>query len=653
MLLQVSNINKSFDGTDILSDCSFHMEENEKCALLGMNGTGKSTLLKIIAGRMPSDSGSISLKNGADIGYLAQQDAVDTGNTVIEELTLVKQSLIDEEAAIRQLEIGMKDASGSELDGMMEKYSRLTHHFEMNNGFSVRSEINGMIRGLGFSEEDKDRSISTLSGGQKTRVALAKLLLKKPSLIMLDEPTNHLDLRSIEWLEGFLQSYKGAVLIVAHDRYFLDRIVTKVFEIEDGRLSVFTGDYSTYARKKKELRDIQMKAYLNQQAEIAHQEQVIDKLKSFNREKSIKRAESREKMLDKIERIDKPADTDQAMKLKITPSIISGRDVLQVSQLSKGYDGMSLFEDVSFDIRRGERVAIIGDNGTGKTTLLKIITGLTDADSGSFRLGVNVKPGYYDQEHQVLHPGKTLFQEISDDYPEMDNTRIRNTLAAFLFYGDDVFKPVSALSGGERGRLSLAKLMLGNANFLILDEPTNHLDITSKEILENALLEYDGTVLYVSHDRYFINRTATRILALEGGKFTGYPGNYDYYLEKRDVIGNTEEAEPVSAGENETHRRISNSSVKEAGVSDNKLSWQEQKALEAEKRKKQNRLKKVEEEIEALESRRDEINDEMSDPAVATNVEKLTALSDEHSRLEAGLNELYEEWELLLDLQKL
>ena len=653
MLLQVSNINKSFDGTDILSDCSFHMEENEKCALVGMNGTGKSTLLKIIAGRMPSDSGSVSLKNGADIGYLAQQDAVDTGNTVIEELTLVKQSLIDEEAAIRQLEIGMKDASGSELDGMMEKYSRLTHHFEMNNGFSVRSEINGMIRGLGFSEEDKDRSISTLSGGQKTRVALAKLLLKKPSLIMLDEPTNHLDLRSIEWLEGFLQSYKGAVLIVAHDRYFLDRIVTKVFEIEDGRLSVFTGDYSTYARKKKELRDIQMKAYLNRQAEIAHQEQVIDKLKSFNREKSIKRAESREKMLDRIERIDKPADTDQAMKLKITPSIISGRDVLQVSQLSKGYDGMSLFEDVSFDIRRGERVAIIGDNGTGKTTLLKIITGLTDADSGSFRLGVNVKTGYYDQEHQVLHPKKTLFQEISDDYPEMDNTRIRNTLAAFLFYGDDVFKPVSALSGGERGRLSLAKLMLGNANFLILDEPTNHLDITSKEILENALIEYEGTVLYVSHDRYFINRTATRILALEGGKFTGYPGNYDYYLEKRDMIGNTEEAEPVSSCENETHRRISNPSAKEAGVSDNKLSWQEQKALEAEKRKKQNRLKKVEEEIEALESRRDEINDEMSDPAVATNVEKLTALSDEHSRLETGLNELYEEWELLLDLQKL
>ena len=647
MLLQISNISKSFDGTDILSDCSFHIEENEKCALVGSNGTGKSTLLKIIAGRIPSDSGSISLKNGADIGYLAQQDAVDTGNTIIEELTLVKQSLIDEEAAIRQLERDMKDATGRELEEMMDKYSRLTHHFEMNDGFSVRSEINGMIRGLGFSEEDKERSISTLSGGQKTRVALAKLLLRKPSLIMLDEPTNHLDLRSIEWLEGFLQSYKGAVLIVAHDRYFLDRIVTKVFEIENGKLSVFTGDYSTYAARKKELRDTQMKAYLNQQAEIAHQEKVIDKLKSFNREKSIKRAESREKMLDKIERLDKPADIDDAMKLKITPSIISGRDVLSVSELSKGYDDMKLFEGVSFDIRRGERVAVIGDNGTGKTTLLKIITGNLEADNGSFSLGVNVKPGYYDQEHQVLHPDKTLFQEISDDFPAMDNTKIRNTLAAFLFYGDDVFKQVSALSGGERGRLSLAKLMLGNANFLILDEPTNHLDITSKEILENALNEYEGTVLYVSHDRYFINRTATRILALEGGTFTGYPGNYDYYLEKRDAIGTAGSAEGAALSDGYTAGRASAVMPSGTNVSESKLSWQEQKAQEAEKRKRQNRIKKAEEEISRIEERIDKINNEMADPAISTDVEKLTALSKEADELGTTLERLYEEWDSL------
>ena len=647
MLLQISNISKSFDGTDILSDCSFHIEENEKCALVGSNGTGKSTMLKIIAGRIAPDSGSISLKNGADIGYLAQQDAVDTGNTIIGELTLVKQSLIDEEAAIRQLERDMKDATGRELEEMMDKYSRLTHHFEMNDGFSVRSEINGMIRGLGFYEEDKERSISTLSGGQKTRVALAKLLLKKPSLIMLDEPTNHLDLRSIEWLEGFLQSYKGAVLIVAHDRYFLDRIVTKVFEIENGKLSVFTGDYSTYAARKKELRDTQMKAYLNQQAEIAHQEQVIDKLKSFNREKSIKRAESREKMLDKIECLDKPADTDDAMKLKITPSIISGRDVLSVSELSKGYDGMKLFEGVSFDIRRGERVAVIGDNGTGKTTLLKIITGNLEADNGSFSLGVNVKPGYYDQEHQVLHPDKTLFREISDDFPAMDNTKIRNTLAAFLFYGDDVFKQVSALSGGERGRLSLAKLMLGNANFLILDEPTNHLDITSKEILENALNEYEGTVLYVSHDRYFINRTATRILALEGGTFTGYPGNYDYYLEKRGVIGSYDRPGGSASSSADTGAGASAASSAGSGVSESKLSWQEQKAQEAEKRKRQNRIKKAEEEISRIEERIDEINNEMADPTISTDVEKLTALSKEADELGTTLERLYEEWDSL------
>jgi ATP-binding cassette subfamily F protein 3 len=631
MLLQVSNVSKSFDGTDILSDCSFHIEENEKCALVGSNGTGKSTLLKIIAGKLRSDAGSISVKNGADIGYLAQQDAVDTDNTIIEELTLVKQALLDEEAAIRQLEQDMKDASGAQLEQMMEKYSRLTHHFEMNDGFSVHSEINGMIRGLGFSEEDKNRSISTLSGGQKTRVALAKLLLEKPSLIMLDEPTNHLDLRSIEWLEGFLQSYKGAVLIVAHDRYFLDRIVTKVFEVENGRLSVFTGDYSAYSEKKKALRDAQMKAYLNQQAEIAHQEQVIDKLKSFNREKSIKRAESREKMLDKIERIDKPTDIDDAMKLKITPSIVSGRDVLAVSSLSKSYDGNELFSGVSFDIRRGERVAVIGDNGTGKTTLLKIITGNVNADAGSFKLGVNVKPGYYDQEHQVLHPEKTLFQEISDDFPMMDNTKIRNTLASFLFCGDDVFKQVSALSGGERGRLSLAKLMLGNANFLILDEPTNHLDITSKEILENALCEYEGTVLYVSHDRYFINRTATRILALEGGCFTSYVGNYDYYIEKRS------ESDTVSEERGEIR----------TDVSEAKLSWQEQKALEAEKRKRQNRISKIEEEISGIEGRIEEINDEMSDPAIASDVEKLTALSREADELNTALEQLYEEWDAL------
>lgn len=631
MILQVSNIKKSFDGTDILTGCSFHIEENEKCAVVGANGTGKSTLLKIIAGVLSSDSGSISVKNGATVGYLAQQEAVNSDNTIWSELQSVKQHLLDEEEEIRRLELEMKHASGEALQNIMDRYTRLTHDFELHDGFAIKSGITGVLKGLGFSEEEFDKSIATLSGGQKTRVALAKLLLTHPDLIMLDEPTNHLDLSSIEWLEGFLQGYKGTVITVAHDRYFLDKFVTKVIDIENGKAMVYMGSYTAFSEKKRALRESRLKAYMNQQAEIQHQEQVIEKLKSFNREKSIKRAESREKMLDRIDRIEKPADLDDAMKLKITPSVISGKDVLHMENLSKAYPGNPLFSDVTLDIRRGERVAVIGNNGTGKTTLLKILTGLEKADSGSFRTGTNVKIGYYDQEHQVLHQEKTLFEEISDAYPSMDNTRIRNTLAAFLFYGDDVFKPVSALSGGERGRLSLAMLMLSNANFLVLDEPTNHLDATSKEILEKALNEYEGTLLYVSHDRYFINQTATRILELEDHSFTGYIGNYDYYLEKK--------TSPASGSD-------PSEAVTES-ISESKLSWQEQKAAEAEKRRRENRVKRIEDEIALLEAQKKEIEERMSDPGTATDAEKLTSLSLEAAEKEARLNDLYEEWETL------
>ena len=631
MILQVSNITKSFDGTDILTGCSFHIEENEKCAVVGANGTGKSTLLKIIAGVLSSDSGSISVKNGATVGYLAQQEAVNSDNTIWSELQSVKQHLLDEEEEIRRLELEMKHASGEALQNIMDRYTRLTHDFELHDGFAIKSGITGVLKGLGFSEEEFDKSIATLSGGQKTRVALAKLLLTHPDLIMLDEPTNHLDLSSIEWLEGFLQGYKGTVITVAHDRYFLDKFVTKVIDIENGKAMVYMGSYTAFSEKKRALRESRLKAYMNQQAEIQHQEQVIEKLRSFNREKSIKRAESREKMLDRIDRIEKPADLDDAMKLKITPSVISGRDVLHMENLSKAYPGNPLFSDVTLDIRRGERVAVIGNNGTGKTTLLKILTGLEKADSGSFRTGTNVKIGYYDQEHQVLHQEKTLFEEISDAYPAMDNTRIRNTLAAFLFYGDDVFKPVSALSGGERGRLSLAMLMLSNANFLVLDEPTNHLDATSKEILEKALNEYEGTLLYVSHDRYFINQTATRILELEDHSFTGYIGNYDYYLEKK--------TSPASGSD-------PSEAVTES-ISESKLSWKEQKAAEAEKRRRENRVKRIEDEIALLEAQKKEIEERMSDPGTATDAEKLTSLSLEAAEKEARLNDLYEEWEKL------
>lgn len=633
MIIQVSGIKKAYGTDEILKDCSFHIEDNEKCALVGANGTGKSTLLKIIAKEIEPDSGTVTLKSGESLGYLAQQEAVNSENSIFDEIMEAKRTLLDEEAEIRTLELRMKDLTGSDLESAMERYSALTHHFEINNGFAIRSEVTGVLKGLGFTEDEFKKIISTLSGGQKTRVALAKLLLSHPSLIMLDEPTNHLDLGSIEWLEGFLSGYKGAVLVVAHDRYFLDRIATKVIDLENGTSHVYMGNYTAFSEKKKALRDAALRAYLNQQEEIAHQEKVIEKLKSYNREKSIKRAESREKLLDRMERLDKPAEIDDAMKLKITPSIRSGKDVLSVTGLTKAYSDEPLFKEASFSISRGERVAVIGSNGAGKTTLLKILTGLTDADEGSFFLGTNVKTGYYDQEHQILHPEKTLFQEMSDDFPGMDNTRIRSTLAAFLFYGDDVFKQVKALSGGERGRLSLAKLMLSNANFLILDEPTNHLDSTSKEILENALNEYEGTLLYVSHDRYFINRTATRILELSGGVFTDYSGNYDYYLEKKTT--DTSEGS-IDAPVNDD-------------PSDSKLSWQEQKAQDAARRKKENRIKKIEEEISDLEARKAAIENDMSDPAIATDAEKLTTLSNEAGELSVRLDDLYNEWETLND----
>jgi len=647
MILQISNINKAFDGKDILKDCSFHMEENEKCALIGYNGAGKTTLLNIISRRLEPDSGSVSLNSGVSFGYLLQHASVDTEKTIHEELLSVKKDLLEEEKEIRQLEIKMKELSGDDLESVMKKYDALMSHFERNNGYAINSEITGILKGLGFNEDDFSNRINTLSGGQKTRVALAKLLLSRPDLIMLDEPTNHLDLASIEFLEGFLKNYPGTVLIVAHDRYFLDKIVTKVFELDNGHLQTFTGNYSSYAQKKKKQREDELKAYLNNQAMIRHQEEVISKLKSFNREKSIKRAESREKLLSKTERLEKPTELNTKMSLKITPSVISGRDVLSVNELSKSFPGSPLFEDITFEISRGERVALIGNNGTGKTTMLKILTGNLSADSGSFRTGTNVRIGYYDQEHQVLHPEKTLFEEISDEWPDMNNTRIRNTLASFLFCGDDVFKQVKHLSGGERGRLSLAKLMLSNANFLILDEPTNHLDIASKEILENALNEYEGTVFFVSHDRYFINSVATRILDLTERKGSdlctviNYIGNYDYYVEKKDelsarLLDTASRTGTLSKGTGRSLSVLDDSSGRE--------DWQQMKAEKARQRKLENELKKCEEEINSLEGKEKEINELLSRPEIATDPAECNKLTGELNEITGRLDELYELW---------
>lgn len=643
MILSCQNISKAFVENQVLKNVSFHIEDHEKAAIVGINGAGKTTLLRIIVGEMTPDDGQVVLAKDKTLGYLAQNSTVDTSHTIYEELLSVKADLLRLEEKIRECENNMKHAEGDALEDLMKQYTSLTHAFETGGGYLYRSELVGVLKGLGFTEDEFSKPVATLSGGQKTRVALGRLLLQNPDLIILDEPTNHLDMNSIAWLETYLLNYKGAVLIVSHDRYFLDRIARKVIEIDQSKATTFMGNYSDYAVKKEQLRVAAWNAYMNQQREIKHQEEVIEKLKSFNREKSIKRAESREKMLDKIEVIEKPSEVRTDMKLTLTPRILSGNDVLTVEHLSKSFDSHKLFTDVNFEIKRGEHVAIIGDNGSGKTTLLKILNGLVPADQGTFRLGSNVEIGYYDQEHHVLHSDKTLFEEISDDYPYLNNTQIRNVLAAFLFTGEDVFKRISDLSGGERGRVSLAKLVLSNANFLILDEPTNHLDIMSKEILEDALNGYEGTILYVSHDRYFINRTAHRILDLTEGQFVNYVGNYDYYLEKHDtVMAAIEASVPQSAdADNTVAAKVAESEVK--------LDWKAQKEEQARLRKKENDLKKCEEQIARLEARVSEIDTEMSDPAIGTQVAKLQELSKEQAACQKQLEKLYEQWEELAE----
>lgn len=638
MILACHGINKSFGEEIIVADGSFHIEDNEKAALVGSNGAGKSTLLKIIVGELPSDGGDVILTKGKSLGYLAQHQEMMSGNSIYEEVRLAKADIIAMEKQIRAIELELKHLSGDALDSRLETYNRLMAAFERANGYAYESEITGVLKGLGFMESDFKKPVDTLSGGQKTRVSLGKLLLTRPDILLLDEPTNHLDLNSIAWLETYLLNYPGAVLIVSHDRYFLNRVVTKVLEIEQGKLMTYLGNYSEYAQKKEQIRDAQLKEYLNQQQAIKHQEAVIEKLRSFNREKSIRRAESREKMLEKMKPVEKPVEASTEIHLTLEPSCTSGNDVLNVKHLSKSFPSQPLFSDVSFEIKRGEHVAIIGDNGTGKTTLLKILNQVLAADSGTFTLGTNVNVGYYDQEHHVLHMEKSIFDEISDDYPTLTNTEIRNVLAAFLFTGDDVFKRIGDLSGGERGRVSLAKLMLSEANFLILDEPTNHLDIVSKEILERALNDYTGTVLYVSHDRYFINQTATRILDLVNRTFVNYIGNYDYYLEKKD------ELTAAYAGDPDADVAVAKETVSEA-----KLSWQEQKEAQAKERKRQNELRKTEERITLLEERDGEIDSLMMQEEIFTNSVKCQELASEKARIAGELEELYQKWEELAE----
>lgn len=637
MILSCHNLNKSFGEHLIVKDGSFHIEEHEKAALVGINGAGKSTILKIIMGELASDGGEITLSKGKTIGYLAQHQQLDTNRTIYEEVRTAKSDLIHMEQQIRSIEQELPFLEGDALEERLAAYHRLTSEFERRNGYACESEVVGVLKGLGFTEEEFGKNTAALSGGQKTRVSLGKLLLTEPDVLLLDEPTNHLDLNSIAWLETYLLNYPGAVLIVSHDRFFLNRVVSKVIEIEFGEVRMFSGNYNDYSMKKQHLREVRIKEYMNQQREIKHQQAVIDKLKSFNREKSIRRAESREKMLEKIEVLDKPQETTSEMHLSLEPSCLSGNDVLEVENLSKSYDGIALFQEVCFSIKRGEHVAVIGDNGTGKTTLLKILNQVVTADKGSFTLGSKVKIGYYDQEHHVLHNEKTIFEEISDDYPTLNNTQIRNTLAAFQFIGEDVFQRIGDLSGGERGRVSLAKLMLSEANFLILDEPTNHLDITSKEILEQALNQYTGTILYVSHDRYFINQTASRILELVNHTFVNYIGNYDYYLEKK------EELTAIYASSSSTAESAAET------ISENKLSWQEQKELQAMERKRKNELEKTESRIAELEERDAQIDALMTEEEIYTNSVKCQELSTEKAGIMEELEHLYTRWEDLAE----
>jgi len=566
MILNISNLSKSYVGQSVLKEVSFHLEEKEKAAIVGINGSGKTTLLRCILGIEEADEGGIAFSKDKKMAYLAQQ------------------------------------------------------HADM---------------------EQEDEEYESLSGGQKTKKRLEEILMEKPDLLILDEPTNHLDIGSIQWLEKVLKRYDGAVLLVSHDRYFLDKIVTKVIDLERGKARMYLGNYTAYVEKKKMIREAERKAYENQQAEIKHQEAVIEKLKQFNREKSIKRAESREKLLSKVERLEQPEDLQNEMRLLFMPREASGNDVLIAKDLGKSFDEKRLFSHGTFSIQRGEHVAVIGDNGTGKTTLLKILNGLIQADEGEFRLGSKVKIAYYDQEHAVLHMEKTLFDEIQDTYPDMNNTRVRNVLAAFLFTGDDVYKKVGDLSGGERGRVSLAKLMLSDANFLILDEPTNHLDIQGKEVLEEAIRNYEGTVLYVSHDRYFINQTATRIMELFSNRFDNYIGNYDYYLEKKEDVRSYGDSLQKDTVQNTwvDPEELKKAQEKEAAKQD----WASQKEFAAKKRKWETSLKKAEEEIARLEEKITELSTAMEE--VGSDAGRLMELHKEQEAAEASLQEQYAIWE--------
>ena len=624
MIANCHALYKSFNEEVILKDISFHIEDHEKVALVGNNGAGKTTLFRILTGELSADSGELFFAKGISVGYLEQNMQFNSAHTVYEELLHVFDEVIALEEKLHQME---EEIARTHSLTLTHTYDELRSTFENLRGYEYKSLVRGVLKGLGLKEEIYNQTIATLSGGQKTRVALAKLLLEEPDLLLLDEPTNHLDIMATEWLENYLRSYKGSVIIISHDRYFLDKVATKVIHLEFGRAMVYNGNYSYFVVESEKVYEAAMNQYEKQQQEIAKQRAVIAKLRQFNREKSIKRARSREKLLDKIEVMDVPMIDDKPMNLVLTPRITSGNDVLTVKDLAKSFEDGALFSNLTFDIKRGEKVAIVGPNGVGKTTLFRMIMNQIEISGGSLSLGSNVHIGYYDQEHATLNQSYSIMEEIQSAFPDLTNTTIRNMLASFLFTGEDVFKPISALSGGEKGRVALAKIMLSKANFLILDEPTNHLDMMSKEVLENALNQYEGTILYVSHDRYFINQTATKVLDMQKDGMTVYLGDYDYYMEKK-------KQSPIQT----------NQSVN-SPTATSKEDWQKQKEIQNRLKKLQNTLKEIENKIESEEEKLTLLDAQLCLEEVYTNPDKSRDVMTQKAEVENVIADLYTQWE--------
>lgn len=642
IMLSCNNVSKSFGVETILEDISFSVNEGDKIGIVGVNGTGKTTLFKVITGIFPHDKGDIFTSKNCRLGYLEQNTNFYSEKTIYDEVVSVFSDLIEAEEELRSLEhqiaslSAKESSSGDQLKKAMDTYGKKYEEFEKKNGYAYKSEVRGTLKGLGFSDEEMNKPVNVLSGGEKTRVLLAKLLLSKPSLLLLDEPTNHLDADAIEWLEAFLRSYEETIMIISHDRYFLDQSVNRIFEMENKRLTSYNGNYTDYQKQAKINREIRLRQYENQQRDIKKQEESIERLKAYGREKHLKRARSKEKMLDKVDRLDKPQELRKKARFNFVLRHHSGNDVLKAQGLGKSFGDRKLFEGVDFDLYRGEKVALIGPNGVGKSTLFKIIMGDESQDQGEYKLGQGVDIAYFHQEQKSLNLENSIIDEVWDDNPHMTQTEVRNLLGAFLFEGENVFKSIRSLSGGERARVAILKLILSKSNLLLLDEPTNHLDIDSKEVLEDALKEYEGTLLTISHDRYFLNTVVDRILVLKPDGIEEYLGNYEYYQNKK-----KEESEKSYLAEMEDLPSKTKTQIKEERRREKELKKNENKAKKL--------IKDIEVEIELLEKQIGGLDYMLCQEEVYTSPERTREVNQEKSDLEKRLSKLYEKWEQIVE----